>query len=84
MNFFRVFARRRRNSLRNLVRLRVRRERLSLLINAETVRLLRDQPHLRQEILRELQPVPLGKPLVQSGPQAQDHHAANHPWAWGP
>jgi len=60
MDFFRLFAGYRRNSLRNLIRLRARRERLLLSINAETARLLRDQPNAeatREQLLRHLESV---------------------------
>ena len=60
MDFFRLFAGYRRESLRNLIRLRARRERVLLSINAETARLLRDQPNpeaSREELLRYLGPI---------------------------
>ena len=44
MDFFCAFAGSRRNANRDSNRLRVRRDRVRLSINAETARLLRDQP----------------------------------------
>jgi hypothetical protein len=61
MDFFRLFAGSRRESLRNLIRLRARRERVLLSINVETALLLRDQPNpdvSRDELLRHLELVP--------------------------
>jgi hypothetical protein len=44
MDFFRAFAGSRRNAIRDLDRLHVRRDGVRLAINAEAARLLRDQP----------------------------------------
>jgi hypothetical protein len=54
VDWFRFFAGLRRASLRDLVRLRIRRAGVLLLFNAESARLLNDQPG-EQDSKRELQ-----------------------------
>jgi len=57
MGFFRAIAGSRRNAFRNRDRLRARHEGVRLSINAETARLLRDQPDVagaREQLMKHL------------------------------
>jgi hypothetical protein len=74
MDFFRLFAGSRRASLRDLIRLRARRDGVRLAVNAESARLLHDQPDAaatQVELLRHFGPDrrPSARTIIASGLQ---------------